>query len=158
MYSKDDIKNNQGISKILIIIIVLVILLIIGVVAFILLNNSSNNEPQQPAQEDLNTMGALQDTDTTITLEEKNDIKYNYLDKVSILVSNMYSTQQENIVETAMRFVQDPNVSSTETVTGNQNTVVNTNNVIGNTDLNNTLTNGNINNISNNTNTLTNNQ
>ena len=41
MYSKDDIKNNQGISKILIIIIVLVILLIIGVVAFILLNNIS---------------------------------------------------------------------------------------------------------------------
>ena len=158
MYSKDDIKNNQGISKILIIIIVLVILLIIGVVAFILLNNNSNNEQQPPAQEDLNTMGVLQDTDTTITLEEKNDIKYNYLDKVSILISNMYSTQQENIVETAMRFVQDPNVDSTETVTGNQNTVVNTNNVIGNTDLNNTLTNGNTtNNISNNTNALSDN-
>ena len=70
MYSKDGIKNNQGISKILIIIIVLVVLLIIGVVAFFLLNNNSNNEQQQPAQEDLNTMGVLQDTDTTITTEE----------------------------------------------------------------------------------------
>lgn len=156
MYSKDDIKNNQGISKILIIIIVLVILLIIGVVAFILLNNNSKDNQQPPQQEDLNTMGALQDTDTTITLEEKNYIKYDYLDKISILISNMYPTQQENIVETAMRFVQDPNTDSTETVTGNQNTVVNTNNVIGNTDLNNTLTNGNTNNISNNTNVLTN--
>ena len=158
MYSKDGIKNNQGISKILIIIIILVILLIIGAVAFIFLNNNSNNEQQQPEQENLNTMGALQDTDTTITLEEKNYIKYNYLDKVSILVSNMYSTQQENIVETAMRFVQDPNTDSTETVTGSQNTVVNTNNVIGNTDLNNSITNGNTtNNISNNTNSLANN-
>ena len=158
MYSKDGIKNNQGISKILIIIIILVILLIIGAVAFIFLNNNSNNEQQQPEQENLNTMGALQDTDTTITLEEKNYIKYNYLDKVSILVSNMYSTQQENIVETAIRFVQDPNTDSTETVTGSQNTVVNTNNVIGNTDLNNSITNGNTtNNISNNTNSLANN-
>lgn len=153
MYSKEDIKNNQGISKILIIIIVLVILLIIGVVAFVLLNNNSNNEQQQPAQEDLNTMGVLQDTDTTITTEEKNDIKYNYLDKISILVSNMYPTQQENIVETAMRFVQDPNIDSTESLTGNQNTVVNTNTIVGNTVVNGNETN----NIANNTNALTNN-
>lgn len=153
MYSKEDIKNNQGISKILIIIIVLVVLLIIGVVAFFLLNNNSNNEQQQPAQEDLNTMGVLQDTDTTITTEEKNDIKYNYLDKISILVSNMYPTQQENIVETAMRFVQDPNIDSTESLTGNQNTVVNTNTIVGNTVANG----GENNNIANNTSALPNN-
>lgn len=153
MYSKEDIKKNQGISKILIIIIVLVILLIIGVIAFVFLNNNTNNE-QQPVQNDLNTMDALQDTDTTITTEEKNDIKYNYLDKISILVSNMYSTQQENIVETAMRFVQDPNIESTETLTGSQNTVVNQNNIVEN---NNIADNNTINNISNSTNTLTNN-
>ena len=153
MYSKEDIKKNQGISKILIIIIVLVILLIIGVIAFVFLNNNTNNE-QQPVQNDLNTMDALQDTDTTITTEEKNDIKYNYLNKISILVSNMYSTQQENIVETAMRFVQDPNIESTETLTGSQNTVVNQNNIVEN---NNIADNNTINNISNSTNTLTNN-
>lgn len=153
MYSKEDIKKNQGISKILIIIFVLVILLIIGVIAFVFLNNNTNNE-QQPVQNDLNTMDALQDTDTTITTEEKNDIKYNYLDKISILVSNMYSTQQENIVETAMRFVQDPNIESTETLTGSQNTVVNQNNIVEN---NNIADNNTINNISNSTNTLTNN-
>lgn len=138
MYSKEDIRNNRGITKIQIIIIVVVVLLLIGAgVAFFILNKSKT---PQPANEQ-DTTQALQDTDTTITTEEKNYIKYHYLDKVSILVSNMYSTQSENTVETALRFLKDPNTETkTTTQTGNANTVPDTNiipsadaNAIGNT-------------------------
>ena len=95
MYSKEDIRNNRGITKIQIIIIVVVVLLLIGAgVAFFILSKSKT--PQPINEQD--TTQALQDNDTTITTEEKNYIKYHYLDKVSILVSNMYSTQSENTV------------------------------------------------------------
>ena len=131
MLSKFGMKDEKGISKVAIIIIVVILLLILiaGILYFILVVNKDSQKPEDTS----NTINQeeLLDTNDEITAEEKKNLKENYLGVFSILISDKYQTNEQNLAEVAMQFVrmQENNGSSTGTsITSNlnQNTIGNT--------------------------------
>lgn len=103
MHYKFDVKENKGISKTIIIIIVaaVAVLLIAGIIFFMISSNGkqTKNQTQQQAE-------TVWDTNNEITLEEKNKLKNDYLGIFSILISDKYQTDDENLVETASQLVK----------------------------------------------------
>ena len=132
MLSKTDLKEQKGLSKILIIVIALVALLIIvGVILLIVLNQNK----QQPIIEDEpeETQDIIE-TSTEITIEEKNKIKNEYLGRFSILLSDAYNTGNESLIEIASQFIKNNSTSTgLNTVSSNQPNETN-NNLIGSTE------------------------
>ena len=131
MLSKLGMKDEKGISKVAIIIIVVILLLVLiaGILYFILVVNKDS----QKTEDTSNTINQeeLLDTNDEITAEEKKNLKENYLGVFSILISDKYQTNEQNLAEVAMQFVrmQENNGSSTGTsITSNlnQNTIGNT--------------------------------
>ncbi len=131
MLSKLGMKDEKGISKVAIIIIVVILLLVLiaGILYFILVVNKDSQKPEDTS----NTINQeeLLDTNDEITAEEKKNLKENYLGVFSILISDKYQTNEQNLAEVAMQFVrmQENNGSSTGTsITSNlnQNTIGNT--------------------------------
>ena len=131
MLSKFGMKDEKGISKVAIIIIVVILLLVLiaGILYFILVVNKDS----QKTEDTSNTINQeeLLDTNDEITAEEKKNLKENYLGVFSILISDKYQTNEQNLAEVAMQFVrmQENNGSSTGTsITSNlnQNTIGNT--------------------------------
>ena len=131
MLSKLGMKDEKGISKVAIIIIVVILLLVLiaGILYFILVVNKDS----QKTEDTSNTINLeeLLDTNDEITAEEKKNLKENYLGVFSILISDKYQTNEQNLAEVAMQFVrmQENNGSSTGTsITSNlnQNTIGNT--------------------------------
>lgn len=122
MLLKTSIKRESGVSKVAIIIVVVIIILalVAGVVAFVLINNKKQLNQQNT---NLNTMveDSSWDTETEITLEEKNDLKENYLGVFALGLSNKFQNQsdEEILMEEALQFVSKNNTATTTTTSEN---------------------------------------
>lgn len=134
MLSKPRMKGQKGFSKVAVIIaiIVIIIALIAGIIFFILTSNSNEEQNKNKDKSQLQE-NIVWDTNTEITIEEKNDLKNNYLGKFSLLISNKYQTEQENLFETAKQFIETNKPTSTTGNSSLSNLSDNTNTVDTNT-------------------------
>ena len=103
MLSKSSMKSKSGISKIAIILIVVIVIVAIvtGVLYFIITKNDHNDLAINENEEDI-----VWDTNNEITRAEKNKLKDTYLGVFSLLVSNKYQTEEENLVEAASQIIK----------------------------------------------------
>ena len=145
MLSKSGMKDEKGISKVAIIIIVVVLLLLVvaGILYFVLTANKNASEQQN--NENTINQEALLDTNDEITVDEKKNLKENYLGVFAILTSDKYQTDEQKLVAVAEQIVsmkeqKNGSVTGTSTNTNNSNVINTTQNAIENTS-NTTITN-----------------